>query len=50
MDTTQLAAWRFIYELTDIPEANDEVNRMEQVIYKKLIEIVSQDKVMREDR
>lgn len=40
----------FNNELTDSPEDNKEVIRMEQILYKKLIEIISENNVVRRDR
>ena len=34
----------------DIPEINDEVNRIEQILYNKLLEVAGKDNVVRRKR
>lgn len=40
----------FNLDRNDIPEINDEVDRMEQILYNKLLEVAGRDKVVRGKR
>jgi hypothetical protein len=40
----------FNLDRNDIPEINDEVNRIEQILYNKLLEVTGKDNVVRGKR
>jgi|GEM_PF-5235064 len=40
----------FNLDRNNIPEINDEINRMEQILYKKLLEVAGKDNVVRGKR